>query len=813
MRRIQIIALIFLAAASALSLQARAQDSDDIGTLNGQVVRLYQAGKYAEAIIPAKKLVGLAEQKFGPDHPNVGGSLNNLALLYYAQGRYAEAEPLYKRTITIYEKALGPDHPNVGTTLNNLAGLYESQGRYAEAEPLYKRSLAISEKALGPDHPDVGQSLNNLAELYYVQDDWATAAQYFRRGTDLIVARTRRSTQTVGLRLTGQKTTEAGRASFGFGISIKAAHRLAVQKPTDAIQLASETFQTAQWALGSDAAASLAKMAARQATGDPQLAADVRERQDLVDEWQKRDAFRTAAASQPPNRRNRQQEAQNAARLADIDKRIAGIDTRLAADFPDYANLSNPAPLTITEVQEQLRANEALVLFLNTPEWEQTPSETFIWVVTKTASKWVRSDLTRKALADHVDALRCGLDFDGAWKGTRCFDLLNVVYTNEDRNKRKPLPFRLDRAHVLYDALFGQIGDLIAGKELLVVPSGPLTKLPFQTLVTEKPEQTSLTAHAFRKASWLAQKHAITVLPAVSSLVSLRQHAKASRAEKSFIGFGNPLLDGPDPSKLNELYARYYRERVQQAREFKACKEKSTWQRFASLIGQRNASDITRIDTNRITPAMIRRQTPLPETANELCEVADDAGAAPEDVYLGARATEASLKQLSADGDLARYRVLHFATHGALAGEITATSEPGLILTPPKSGQAGTGNDGYLSATEIAGLKLNADWVILSACNTAGGENQNAEALSGMARAFIYAGARSLLVSHWYVDSNATVSLITKAFAALRRDPQVGRAGALRQAMLVLIRDKDRRTWHPEYWAPFIVVGEGAVAR
>ena len=93
--------------------------------------------------------------------------------------------------------------------------------------------------------------------------------------------------------------------------------------------------------------------------------------------------------------------------------------------------------------------------------------------------------------------------------------------------------------------------------------------------------------------------------------------------------------------------------------------------------------------------------------------------------------------------------------------------------------------------------------------SVAGGEAGNAEALSGMAKAFIYAGARSLLVSHWYVDSQATVCLITKAFAALRRDPKIGRAGALREAMLALIEDKER-TWHPAYWAPFVVVGEGA---
>jgi CHAT domain-containing protein len=154
--------------------------------------------------------------------------------------------------------------------------------------------------------------------------------------------------------------------------------------------------------------------------------------------------------------------------------------------------------------------------------------------------------------------------------------------------------------------------------------------------------------------------------------------------------------------------------------------------------------------------------------------------------------------------------VLHFATHGAMAGEIEKDREPGLILTPPEAASAE--DDGYLSASEIAGLKLDADWVVLSACNTAAGGAASAEALSGVARAFIYAGARALLVSHWAVYSEATVKLVTKAAAEMARDSKVGRAEAMRRAMKALI-EKGGVEAHPAYWAPFVVVGEGAAAR
>jgi CHAT domain-containing protein len=117
--------------------------------------------------------------------------------------------------------------------------------------------------------------------------------------------------------------------------------------------------------------------------------------------------------------------------------------------------------------------------------------------------------------------------------------------------------------------------------------------------------------------------------------------------------------------------------------------------------------------------AEIRSQVPLPETADELCAVARSLGVPESDIWLGARAREGGIKRLSASGDLATYRIVHFATHGALAGELKGGAEPGLILTPPR--EATSGDDGYLAASEIAGLKLDADWVILSACNTAAG--------------------------------------------------------------------------------------------
>jgi CHAT domain-containing protein len=470
-----------------------------------------------------------------------------------------------------------------------------------------------------------------------------------------------------------------------------------------------------------------------------------------------------------------------------IDKRVSEIDQRLKTEFSDYAALASLAPLSVAEVQAQLGADEALVLFLDTPGSKPTPAETFIWVVTQTQMRWVRADLGKAALANEVQALRCGLDL-AMWEGrSPCAKLTGHSQAGG------LLTFDHARAHRLYKALFGQAEDLIKDKHLLIVPSGALTQLPFAVLLS-----APLADGESKSPSWLIRDHAITVLPAVSSLKALRAISHASAATQPLIGFGNPLLDGPDDS---------YAPNAKLAREKQRCS--TTMQdRVAELLGSRAGLSPVETRGGLANVSDIRKAQPLPETADELCEVARDVGGDLDGIHLGNRATESAIKALSERGQLARYRVVHFATHGAMAGELDRGSEPGLILTPP--GQASEIDDGYLSASEIAGLKLDADLVILSACNTAAGEAPNAEALSGLARAFIYAQARALLVSHWAVDSNATVKLITASMREVGRGNRIGRAEALRRAMLTLIDSGDPREEHPAYWAPFIIVGEGS---
>ena len=425
-----------------------------------------------------------------------------------------------------------------------------------------------------------------------------------------------------------------------------------------------------------------------------------------------------------------------------------------------------------------------------------------------------------KALAERVASLRCGLDkalWESVESSDKCRSALSaeptaetVTFDSKDTNVQV-LPFELARAHELYKALFGQGADLIKGKHLLIVPSGPLTSLPFNVLVTEPPK-TAIPAKLsdYRNVAWLGARQPITVLPSVASLKALRQFAKTSHASKPYLGVGNPLLDGDQD---DPRWGEHYKRSAQLARDKQEC-PKTLGQRIVLAAGKPLASFSKFFRGAQADIEEVRQLTPLPETADELCAVGRRLGVPESDILLGANATEAKLKEMSERGWLADYAVLHFATHGALSGQIMGSAEPGLILTPPSKNTSDPNalerDDGYLTASEIATLKLDADWVILSACNTAGAQSENAEALSGMARAFFYAGARALLVSHWEVGSDAAVKLTTRAFAELKSHPKIGRAEAFRVSMDELIAKGSLNEAHPSQWAPFVVVGEGA---
>ena len=323
-------------------------------------------------------------------------------------------------------------------------------------------------------------------------------------------------------------------------------------------------------------------------------------------------------------------------------------------------------------------------------------------------------------------------------------------------------PFDMAAAHSLYADLFGGLADPLSDIDhLIVVPSGPLLSLPFALLI-DRPA-ADLAPTAYDRASWLVQRMAITTVPSVSAFADLRA-VPPSSAPRPLVGFGNPAFTGSDDG-LDAL-ARH-----------------------------------CRADAS-VPPDLLRALAPLPGTETELRQAAGALGANSGDVHLGAAASEATLHDLPLD----QYRIVYFATHGLLPGELRCQAEPGLVLSPPSEPAADRAADGLLEASEIAMLRLDADLVVLSACNTAGGDGGfGGEALSGLARAFFQAGARSLLVSHWPVDTVATTRMMSTLFTDFA--PRGNTTRALRQAQIAMIAAPE--TAHPYFWAAFTLVGGG----
>jgi CHAT domain-containing protein len=781
---------LYLAAIAALRQQP-AGNAARLAIALGNLGILYKTERRLDAAQPLlEEAVSLLEGLSTPDAPSprLASALNNLATLYEDRKDYTKAEPLYKRALDIDRAMFGPDSPRLAIRLSNLAGMYVTEGRLADAAPALKEAMRIDRAAYGDDDPRIAQLFLGGARLLVAKKDWEHAHDLIARSVEIMTeADAHRVSGGSGGIAAGRDIPDVSLSQIIYETALQIDGEWPWTDTSQFSKLGGEAFDVAQRLVTPAAAGAILRMARRYASRDPAIADKVRRQQDLAEQWNQAETKIITELALPADRVDH--DAVTAARSsqAAIEQELKGLDAEVKQSSQTYAELSGTRVLTIREVQQLLADDEALVYFAD------DGLHIHAFFLTKTTAAWMPLAFTSATIADDVQALRCGLD-GTSWldaSAERCRALLNINYTDADFQNNEELPFDLKRAYHLYEALFGKLGGLVAGKRLIMVPTGTLATLPLQVLVTEEPDAALTGDERYRKAAWLIRRQPITVLPSIASLAALRSVVPKDRAPQRFIGIGDPLLDGP-PHQGDAAAA------LARAKQTCAPDTASRPQQMAALSPATGRGATASV-------ADVRELMPLPDTADELCAIARELGVGDDDVLLGNRATKKAVMGLSQSGRLGQFAIVHFATHGLVSGEIAGLSEPALALTPA----AGDASDnGLLTASDVAALRLNADWVVLSSCNTASGSADDNEAFSGLARAFFFAGTRAVMVSHWQVYSTAAVRLTTAAYQELEANPAVGRAEALRRSMLALV-DGGGAAARPAYWAPFVVVGDG----
>ncbi len=766
-------------------------------------------GQMEEALPLAVKAVRFAEQVFGEGEEVTHVWRATLAGIYYELGYLAETIAAHKIIIAFFDTSDGElARRRAGVYSYTLAQIYEDTGQTESAAPYWRRSVERLRSSFGLQHTQTLEAeLNRLIHFYRMgQYDALDEAiiDLFPRVTEIFgpdsphmyllrerralfqatisekgspgflkAAKDMRAVAQYYEQALGQNADRTGRAWLDLSPMLTDAgdHAGALEAALNAEAAgvnsrdtlyftlwtaveegvlsaedgAKEAFRIAQLTHNGKFKAAAQSQGLRLEFGTGDLGKAYRELTDLQSFEQEMQAQLAGMVNLPKGDRDPALEREMQSKLAINSAEIGRLSRYLKDNEPAGAAMLGDAELSVDEAQRLLLPHEALVVF---DLAEDDSGNHFMVAVTKERVVWrlTGSNLQNMSLAA-ADA-REGIDLR--------FGLRAAESLDEDSSQGDDMTFHFGASEYLYDTTFGELEDVIGEKTHWFVDlRGPLSGLPPQLLIKRplSEETTWQTIH------WLVRDHAITVIPSAFALKVTELARAAPPDRKALLAFADPDF-GEKPTDTIQV---------------------------ASLSAGEGA----------LRGAL----APLPETRDEVRAVARALNHEGTALFEGTSASEAELKKQT----LAEYEILYFATHGLVAGDMVRDgelAEPALALT------AGGGEDGLLTQSEVAELKLNADLVVLSACNTAVGGTPGAEALSGLAQAFSYAGARALLVSHWPVESQSAVALMTDMFARRAQDENLTMAEAQRQAILEILDNAPRPEWvHPAYWAPFVLVG------
>lgn len=828
----------------------------DLFWMSGQMVE--GEGAYRRSLREATQAIGelpalIAAGREGPTLEGMQqmaeGLERSIGLTLLAQGKLVEAEAIVRRALERTLKRAGRSSPDVGRGLRLLSNVLAEQGRYAESARLADAALEVllasgaapdsltvvaarkgvvaAQVALGNDRQALAVHEQNRRVL---EGNPEMAAQVLKGDLDVVLALLRTgqpaAAETMAAAMLDGMPKELARSLRAAEIrAFRAMARADLGEPNKALEefrrslpvliervrndseaetgssrrqqrlviileryirlladlqssgalppdldAIDESFMLADFARGSSVQRALTRSAARAAIRDPALAELARQEQDAQRRANTLNELLSQLLAAAPDQQLPAIQARIRGDIEELRQTRERLRKEIGQRFPDYARLVDPPPVRLDEVRRMLRPGEVLL------SWYFGRQAAHVWAIAADGrSRFAELPAGRAALAADVALLRRAL---------------NPEVATIDQIP----PFDVAVAHRLYSSLVGPVAELTAGaKTLLVVPHGELGQLPMSLLVTARvaqPAAAGLPFAAYRDVPWLMRQSAIAQLPSVTALASLRRLPPGPADRLPFIGFGDP----------------YFSEEQAAQAERKAVAAPLAMRGVPLRL--RNAPRTRAVDSAEL--ALLPR---LPDTAQEIRDIAAALGAEPSrDVFLNRAASEKAVFEAALD----RRRVVMFATHGLVPGELDGLGQPALALSAP--GVAGGNGDGLLTQEEILSLKLDADWVVLSACNTAAGEGAGTEAVSGLGRAFFYAGARALLVSNWPVETEASRRLMTDLFRRQSAEPGLDKAEALRRAMAAMVDGPGKTDAasgkpvfsyaHPLFWAPFVLVGD-----
>jgi CHAT domain-containing protein/Tfp pilus assembly protein PilF len=755
------------------------------GTLNNLAGLYREKGDYAKAEPLYQRALAIREKT---NHPFVTMALNNLANLYRDMGQYEKAEPLYERSIAIKEKSVGPDHPDVANSRSNLGFIYLARGDYAKAEAIYLGALATMEKARGPNHYEVGWDLSYLADLYFAMNDHAKAEPLYQRSLSILDSFSGPNYYHLADILVKLATMAAAEGKLAQAIAYQARanaiieHNLALnlaigserQKLAYLARLPEQMNQAislhVRFAVNNDTARELAVKTILQRKGRIQDAlsnslASLREHsgakdQALLDQLNDITSQLARLVLDGPQGAS---VAEYQKRIKTLEEQREKLEEEVSSRSAEYR--SQNQPVTLDSIHRAIPADAALIEFaVYRPLNRKPPSGQAAYGEPRYVAYVVRNqgDVrwaelgTTKGIDARVDALRQAL---------RDPERKDVQQLARAVDEKVMQPTR---------ALTGD------ATQLLISPDGELNLIPFAALVDEQ-------------GRYLVQRYSFTYLTSGRDLLRM-QVARESKGRALVMAnpsFGEPAGELAKTNAEVKPIARNGRRR--------------------SITTGKDLAEVYFAPLGGTAQEARMIQMLFPESS----------------LLTGALATEAAAKQVAAP------RILHLATHGFFLSEsgAVATGSPpnaniqaatrgisasAKIANPLlRSGLAlananlrNTGNDdGILTALESSGLNLwGTKLVVLSACDTGVGEVRNGEGVYGLRRAFILAGAESLVMSLWPISDYSTGTLMTSYYKNLKQG--LGRGESLRHVQLDMLKRKPKL--HPFYWANFIQSGEWA---